>query len=131
MRTACLEEFVDGLPFGLDTKMGQEGLSPSGGQTQRILLARAVYGKPRILFLDEATSALDASVERRIVENIKRDCPEMTEIIVAHRLSTVVHANWIIVLKDGRIVEKGSHRDLVNNRSHYYRLVSDQLQLAS
>ncbi|MEP3345016.1 MAG: peptidase domain-containing ABC transporter [Litoreibacter sp.] len=130
IETACLTKFVTQLPFGLDTMMGREGLVPSGGQIQRILLARAIYGRPRFLFLDEATSSLDASTEKQIVRNLAERSPDTAKIIVAHRLSTVVNADWILMLRDGRVVEEGQHAELLRNQSHYHRLISDQLQIA-
>lgn len=102
----------------------------SQGQKQRILIARAVYRNPSYIFLDEATNSLDAKNERTIVENLSEFYAGKTVVVVAHRLSTVKHADQIIVLDKGSIVEKGTHEELVCRRGAYYSLVNNQLELA-
>ena len=129
-RVACIDDFFSSLPMGYHTKLGVAGLELSGGQRQRLFIARAVYKNPAILFLDEATSSLDAGNESTIVENLSRYNAGRTVVIAAHRLSTVRHADKIIFMKQGTIVEQGSHDELVALRGDYYHLVSEQLQLA-
>jgi len=130
-RMACIDDFIDQLPLGFNSVIGQEGLTLSGGEEQRILIARAVYKNPGFLFLDEGTSALDANNERRIMENLQLVFSGKTVVIVAHRLSTVKNADQIIVLDKGRIVEEGKHNDLIAKKGHYFNLVRNQLELGS
>lgn len=129
IETANLTEFVENLPNGLKTKIGASGNGISGGQKQRILIARAVYKNPEYMFFDEATSALDTENERIIMENINKFIKSRTAIIIAHRLSTVKNADQIVVLKDGNIVEVGTHHELVEQKQYYFNLVKDQLEL--
>ena len=129
LETANLEDFVNDLPNGLKTKIGASGNGISGGQKQRILIARAVYKNPEFIFFDEATSALDTENERTIMSKINSFIEDRTAVIIAHRLSTVKNADQIIVLKKGEIVEKGTHDELVKNKSFYFELVKDQLEL--
>ncbi len=126
---ACLTDFVDHLPDGLETKIGDDGQELSGGQKQRILLARAFYKSPEFLLLDEATSALDATNESKIMANLEEFTQGRTVVIIAHRLSTVKNADQIIVLDQGRVAERGDHVGLVNHRGHYFNLVKNQLDL--
>jgi len=128
-RTACINEFIDTLPMGYNTKIGMEGLTLSGGEKQRILIARAVYKNPGYLFLDEASSALDANNEMQIMRNLEEVFKGKTVIIVAHRLSTVKNADNIIVLDKGRIVEEGNHDALINRKGAYFSLIRNQLEL--
>ena len=130
-RMACIDDFIDQLPLGYNTKIGQEGLTLSGGEQQRILIARAIYKNPLFLFLDEGTSALDANNERRIMENLELVFKGKTVLIVAHRLSTVKNADQIIVLDKGQIVEEGKHNALIAKKSHYFNLVRNQLELGN
>lgn len=130
-RMACIDDFIDLLPLGFNTVIGQEGLTLSGGEVQRILIARAIYKNPGFLFLDEGTSALDANNERRIMENLQLVFSGKTVVIVAHRLSTVKNADQIIVLDKGKIVEEGKHSDLIAKKGHYFNLVRNQLELGS
>ncbi|WP_420429504.1 peptidase domain-containing ABC transporter [Kordiimonas sp.] len=127
---ACVSEFVEKLPYGLMTRVGNDGLALSTGQKQRILIARALYKNPSFLFFDEATSALDTENEKKIVENLDEVLAGRTRVIVAHRLSTVCKADNIIVLECGKIVEQGTHESLLRSRGRYYGLVSDQLALS-
>jgi len=128
-RIANIQEFVDSLPLGYNTKIGQEGHGLSQGQKQRILIARAAYTNPDYLFFDEATNALDANNERTIMENLEIFFKGRTVVVVAHRLSTVKNADQIVVLEKGKIVEKGTHRELTKLRGAYYNLVKNQLEL--
>ncbi|MCK4747168.1 MAG: ATP-binding cassette domain-containing protein, partial [Bacteroidales bacterium] len=130
-RMACIDDFIDLLPLGYNTKIGQEGLTLSGGEQQRILIARAIYKNPHFLFMDEGTSALDANNERRIMENLQLVFRGKTVVIVAHRLSTVKDADQIIVLDRGRIVEEGKHNALISKKGHYFNLVRNQLELGN
>jgi ATP-binding cassette subfamily B protein len=130
-RMACIDDFIDQLPLGYNTRIGQEGLTLSGGEQQRILIARAIYKNPQFLFMDEGTSALDANNERRIMENLELVFRGKTVLIVAHRLSTVKNASQIIVLDKGRIVEEGKHNALIAKKGHYFNLVRNQLELGN
>ncbi len=129
LKIANIEEFIESLPLKYNTKIGASGNGISGGQKQRLLIARAVYKNPHYIFFDEATSALDAENEKVIHENLQEFFKGKTVIIIAHRLSTVKNASQIIVLKNGEIVEKGNHKKLVNNKQDYYNLVKNQLEL--
>lgn len=128
-RVACIEEFIERLPLKYNTVIGQDGQGVSQGQRQRILIARAVYRNPAFIFLDEATNSLDANNERMIVENLTEFYRGKTVIVVAHRLSTVRHADQIVVLEKGKVVEKGTHDTLIAAKGAYYRLVKNQLEL--
>lgn len=120
---------INDLPNGYLTKIGQNGVTMSKGQYQRILIARAIYDDPEYLFFDEATSALDSSNEKIIQGKLQIVFKKKTVFIIAHRLSTVVNADNIIVLEKGSIIEQGNHMDLVSQKGHYFNLVKDQLQL--
>ena len=128
-RIANIQEFVDSLPLGFNTKIGQEGHGLSQGQKQRFLIARAAYSNPEYLFFDEATNALDANNERAIMENLELFFKGRTVVIVAHRLSTVKNADQIVVLEKGKIVETGTHQELTKIKGAYYNLVKNQLEL--
>ena len=119
---ANAQEFIDELPDGLDTFVGDRGLRLSGGQRQRIAIARAIYGRPSILVLDEATSSLDSESERGVQEAIDRVSREVTTIVIAHRLSTVQHADKIIILGKGEIEAIGTHTELLGKSPTYKRL---------
>jgi ATP-binding cassette subfamily B protein len=131
IRTANIQDFIDGLPLGLNTKIGAEGNGISQGQRQRILIARAVYKNPEYIFFDEATNALDANNERVIMNNLQEFFAGRTVVIVAHRLSTVRNADNIIVLDKGKIIEQGNHYELTSLKGDYYRLVKNQLELGT
>ena len=131
VKVARIQTFIESLPLGYNTKIGQEGLGLSQGQKQRILIARAVYKDPEYIFFDEATASLDAFNEMLIMENLEEFFAGKTVIIVAHRLSTVMNADKIIVLESGEIVEYGTHEDLTERRGAYYHLVKNQLELGA
>lgn len=131
IQIANIKSFVENLPLGFNTKIGASENGISGGQKQRILIARAVYKNPHYIFFDEATSALDADNEKIIHDNLQEFFKGKTVLIIAHRLSTVKNADQIIVLKNGEIVEKGNHHELVKNKADYYNLVKNQLELGS
>lgn len=131
-KQACIDEFImESLPLGYNTQIGDEGVPMSLGQKQRILLARAFYKNPNFMFLDEATSALDAKNERMVVENLEKFCANRSVVVIAHRLSTVVNADQIVVLHKGEIVEIGTHHELVTMQGIYYNLVKNQIELGS
>ena len=129
VKTANIREYIDSLPLGYNTKIGMEGKGVSQGQKQRLLIARTVYKNPDYLFFDEATNSLDATNERQIMDNLTAFNKNKTVIIVAHRLSTVQHADNIIVLDKGKVVEQGTHRELTAKQGVYYQLVKNQLEL--
>ncbi len=128
-KVANIQTFIESLPLGYNTRIGQDGVGLSQGQKQRILIARAVYKNPNYIFFDEATNALDAYNERVIMHNLEHVFRNKTVIIVAHRLSTVRNADNIIVLEKGEVVEQGTHDELTYNRGAYYHLVKNQLEL--
>ena len=128
---ANIHGYIKQLPLGYDTKIGRDGMGLSQGQRQRILIARAVYRNPDYIFLDEATNSLDASNERVIVENLNAFYQGKTVLVVAHRLSTVCHADQIIVLDGGKVAEAGNHESLIARRGAYYHLVKNQLELGN
>ena len=128
---ANIGDFIKELPMGFETKIGQNGMSISTGQKQRILIARAVYKNPSFILFDEATSALDAKNEREIVHKLEHFFTNRTVLIIAHRLSTVKNADQIIVLDKGHIIEQGTHPQLVKQNGVYFNLIKDQLELGS
>jgi ATP-binding cassette, subfamily B, bacterial MsbA len=115
-------EFIERLPKGLDTEIGDRGIMLSGGQRQRLAIARALLRDPDILILDEATSALDTVSERLVQEAIEELCRDRTTVVIAHRLSTIRKADQIVVLEEGKVMETGSHEELLSKQGLYYRL---------
>lgn len=130
-RLACLDTYVDSLPLKYETRIGPDGVGLSQGQKQRVLIARAVYKQPHFIMLDEATNSLDAANERAIVGNLRDFFEGRTVIVVAHRLSTVKNADNIVVLDKGKVVEQGTHSELIVRRGTYYNLVKNQLELGN
>jgi ATP-binding cassette subfamily B protein len=122
-------DFVYGLPFGLDTRIGEQGLSLSGGQRQRLALARAVLGRPRILVLDDPLSALDVHTESQVEAALRRVLAGTTALVVAHRPSTVMLADRVALLADGRIAAVGTHRELLDTVPAYRLLLSQSSEL--
>jgi len=125
-KLACLDDFIGDLPEGYQSRVGEQGVKLSGGQRQRISLARAFLKNAPILILDEATSELDTETERQVQESLRRVSPGRTILVVAHRLSTVIDADRIIVLDQGRIVEMGRHAELMAKNGYYRRLYEMQ-----
>lgn len=130
-KIANIHGFIMGLPLKYDTLVGNDGIGLSQGQKQRILIARAAYKNPHFIFLDEATNALDAKNEKLIVENLNKFFENRTVVVVAHRLSTVKHADQIIVLDNGAVVEIGTHSILIKKKGAYYNLIKNQLELGN
>jgi ATP-binding cassette, subfamily B, bacterial len=128
---ANLTDFIESLPLRAATKIGAEGNGISQGQKQRILIARAIYKNPDVIFFDEATNSLDANNEKVIMENLEQFFKGKTVIVVAHRLSTVKNADQIVVLEKGEIVEQNTHSKLVQQKGKYFELVRNQLELAN
>lgn len=131
VETANIKDFINQLPLNYSTKIGMEGVGVSQGQRQRILIARAVYKNPEFIFFDEATNALDATNESIIMRKLREFYRGKTVVVVAHRLSTVKDADNIVVLDEGRIVEQGTHLQLVQMQGVYFNLVKNQLELES
>jgi ABC-type multidrug transport system fused ATPase/permease subunit len=119
-KLANADEFIQQLPFGYDTLVGDRGVQLSGGQRQRLSISRAILRDPDILILDEATSALDSQSERLVQEALERLRQNRTVIVIAHRLSTIRNADCIVVMQEGKIVEKGSHQQLLSNQGIYW-----------
>jgi ATP-binding cassette, subfamily B, bacterial len=129
VKMANIQDFIAKLPLGYNTVIGAKGNGISQGQKQRLLIARAIYKNPNFLFFDEATNALDANNEKVIITNMKQFYKGKTVVVVAHRLSTVRYADQIIVMENGKVVEIGTHAELVDGKKNYYELVRNQLEL--
>lgn len=123
---ACVDEFIDRLPDGYNTEMGQGGVNVSGGQKQRLCIARAILKKPKVLILDDSTSAVDTATEAKIREDLARKLPNMTKIIIAQRISSVRHADQIIILDRGRVNAIGTHESLLANNKIYQEIYQSQ-----
>ncbi len=128
IRLANFEKDLKSLPLGIETLVGEKGVSLSGGQKQRVSIARALIKNPEILILDDSLSAVDAKTERKIIENIQKERKGKTTIITTHRLSAIQHADWIIVLDEGAIVEEGTHEELLS-KGGWYKEQYDRQQL--
>ena len=128
-RLACVQDFVNDMPLGYETRVGEDGIGLSGGQRQRIAIARALYRDPKILIFDEATNALDTESEEAIQSNLELFLENRTALVIAHRLSTVRDTNAIVVLEKGHVVDTGTHEELMGRRGLYYHMCSQQLQV--
>lgn len=128
LKLASADEMVNNLSKGLDTDIGEGGDTLSTGEKQLIALARAIISNPRILILDEATANIDTVIEQKIQNAIEKIISNRTSIVIAHRLSTVKNADRILVVRDGKIVEQGTHRELIENRDYYYSLYMKQYE---
>ncbi|HMF14778.1 MAG TPA: ATP-binding cassette domain-containing protein, partial [Gemmataceae bacterium] len=126
VKRAHAHEFVAALPEGYDSLIGERGVKLSGGQRQRLAIARAILAAPQILILDEATSNLDTESEQLIQDSLEDLLRGRTSFVIAHRLSTIAHADIIVVMDGGRIVERGTHDDLMRARGTYFRMVARQ-----
>ena len=129
-RAAHIHDFIDSLPLKYESMVGERGLKLSGGEKQRVAIARAILKNPRILIFDEATSALDSRSERAIQEELERIAVGRTTLVIAHRLSTVMDADQILVLDHGRVVERGTHRELLDRGGEYARMWALQQEAA-
>lgn len=125
---ADIHEKILTFPDSYETQVGERGLRLSGGEKQRVAIARTILKAPKIVLLDEATSALDTQTERNIQAALSRVCANRTTIIIAHRLSTIIHADEILVLRDGEIVERGKHEELISMGGFYHQMWQSQLQ---
>ncbi len=123
---ACVDEFIDRLPDGYETEMGQGGVNVSGGQKQRLCIARAILKKPKVLILDDSTSAVDTATEAKIREGLAKKLPDMTKIIIAQRISSVRHADQIIILDKGKINGIGTHESLLSDNKIYQEIYESQ-----
>ena len=123
---ACVDEFIDRLPDGYETEMGQGGVNVSGGQKQRLCIARAILKKPKVLILDDSTSAVDTATEAKIREGLAKKLPDMTKIIIAQRISSVRHADQIIILDRGRVDAIGTHESLLASNRIYKEIYESQ-----
>ena len=128
-KVACIIDKIDSLPMKFNTRIGETGLELSGGEKQRILIARAVYKNPEYLLFDEATSSLDAATERKIMDNLFDFYKGRTVVVIAHRLSTVRNADNIVFMDNGIIAEQGSHDELIAMKGKYHELVGNQLEM--
>jgi ATP-binding cassette subfamily B protein len=129
-RAAHIHEFIETLPRKYETAVGERGLKLSGGEKQRVAIARALLKNPRILIFDEATSALDSRSEKAIQAELERIAQGRTTLVIAHRLSTVMDADQILVLNQGRIVERGNHQQLLELKGEYARMWALQQEAA-
>ncbi len=118
-KQAYINEFIESLPSGWDTVVGERGLKLSGGEKQRVAIARALLKKPAILIFDEATSSLDTATEQAIQQTLQHISGQQTTLVIAHRLSTIVEADQIVVMDQGKIIERGTHQQLLDAKGTY------------
>jgi subfamily B ATP-binding cassette protein MsbA len=126
---AHVKDFTKDFPDGLDTLIGERGVKLSGGQRQRVTIARAILSDPRILLLDEATSSLDTESEYLIQQSLSHLLENRTTFVIAHRLSTIQRADLILVIENGKIVERGNHEDLIHRKGRYHELYTIQARI--
>ena len=129
VKASHVDKFSNRLEKGLETVIGERGIKLSGGQRQRVAIARAILANPRILILDEATSNLDTESEMYIQESLTELMKSRTTIVIAHRLSTIRKADQILVIEEGKIVEQGTHDELINKRGRYFKLYTYQARI--
>ena len=127
---ACADEFIQQMPDKYDTYIEQGGTNVSGGQKQRLCIARALLKKPKILILDDSTSAVDTKTDAKIRAALRSEIPETTKFIIAQRISSIQDADLILVLRDGRIVEQGTHPALLAKKGFYYEIYKSQYDIA-
>jgi ATP-binding cassette subfamily B protein len=127
-QSAHIHSFIESLPQGYDTMVGERGLKLSGGEKQRVAIARAILKRPAILIFDEATSALDSKSEKAIQDELRNVARNRTTLVIAHRLSTIIDAHQILVMDKGRIIERGSHRELLGQQGVYAQMWALQQQ---
>ena len=127
-RQACAEEFIDALPNGYGYDLGQGGVNVSGGQKQRLCIARAMLKKPKIIIFDDSTSAVDTKTDASIREALKKYAPDTTKIIIAQRVASVQDADRIVVLDDGKICGIGTHEELMKTNDIYREVYESQLK---
>ena len=125
-QAACASEFIHHMPYGYDTDLGQGGVNVSGGQKQRLCIARALLKKPKVLILDDSTSAVDTATDASIREAFRTRLPDTTKIIIAQRIVSIMDADLIIVMDDGRIVGQGTHRELLESSEIYRDVYQSQ-----
>lgn len=130
-RIACVDEFIDRLEKGYQTEMGQGGVNVSGGQKQRLCIARAILKRPKVLILDDSTSAVDTATEAKIREGLEKELPGMTKIIIAQRVSSVAHADQILILDDGKLNDIGTHQELLERNQIYQDIYYSQQEGAN
>ena len=130
-RRANAHEFIEKLPDGYETFIGERGVKLSGGQQQRLAIARAILASPQILILDEATSNLDTESEQLIQASMATLLAGRTTFVIAHRLSTIRRADLILLMEDGRVIERGTHDELMTARGVYYEMVLRQMESAA
>ena len=130
-RIACVDEFIDRLENGYQTEMGQGGVNVSGGQKQRLCIARAILKRPKVLILDDSTSAVDTATEAKIREGLEKELPGMTKIIIAQRISSVAHADQILILDDGKLNDIGTHQELLERNQIYQDIYYSQQEGAN
>ena len=129
-KAAQMDQFIEHLPDRYETRVGERGLKLSGGEKQRVAIARTLLKKPSMLIFDEATSALDSKTERALQNELSGLARNRTTLIIAHRLSTIVHADQILVMDHGRIIERGTHADLIEAKGVYAQMWQMQRQQA-
>ena len=125
-RAACADEFLERMPDGLDTDLGQGGVNVSGGQTQRLCIARAILKQPKVLILDDSTSAVDTATDAKIRQAFARELKDTTKLIIAQRVTSVMDADWIVVLDEGRVAAQGTHRELLETCPIYREVYESQ-----
>jgi ATP-binding cassette subfamily B protein len=125
-RLACADEFIEKMPEGYNTYIEQGGSNVSGGQKQRLCIARALLKKPKVLILDDSTSAVDTATDARIRKAFEQEIPETTKLIIAQRISSVQHADHIIVMEEGRINGYGTHEELIETNEIYREVYESQ-----